>query len=370
MAELGPKILLISSEFPPNVGGIGNHAYNLAKSLSKEGYRVTVIADIIDVAETELAAFEALQSFRINWIKRKGFVLQTYLQRIFKTLQLSDKTDQIICSGKFSLWLAILIRFFHPGKDLVAVVHGSELDLKSSLPKKVTSFSLKRFNKIVSVSNYTARFLPATLSARIKRFVIHNGINCEEFEATTSVKLPGEPALITVGSVTERKGQENVINALPVLLATYPNAAYHVVGKPVIKAALEKRAKQLQVNSRVRFYGAVDRKELLEKLSGADIKMMLSNHTADGDFEGFGIAVLEANFYGVPVIGSKNSGIADAIEDNETGILVNPQNPAEILNAVNSILNNYSYFSLNAKAWAIQHDWKNIVKEYVVALKA
>jgi phosphatidylinositol alpha-1,6-mannosyltransferase len=95
---------------------------------------------------------------------------------------------------------------------------------------------------------------------------------------------------------------------------------------------------------------------------------MLSNHTKDGDFEGFGIAILEANAFGIPVIGSRNSGIADAVDDNKTGILVDQTNTNEVAMAVDTILKNYSFFSTNAKAWAKEHDWQKVVKKYVAAI--
>lgn len=259
---------------------------------------------------------------------------------------------------------------FNPSKELIAVVHGSELDIKSSIPKKVTSYALTRFNKIISVSNYTQQFLPKSLSVDIKRFVIHNGINYSEFSIAKSKLLTGIPALVTVGSVTERKGQQNAINALPEILEVYRAAEYHIIGKPVIKEKLEKTARDLHVEKTVHFHNAVSRAELLDKLSSATIKLMLSNHTKDGDFEGFGIAVLEANAFGIPVVGSENSGIADAIANHKTGLLINQRNTTEVAGAVKTIMSNYSYFSANAKVWAMQHDWKIIVKEYVAALKA
>ena len=363
-------ILIISSEFPPNVGGIGNHAYNLARALANKGFDISVVADIMDVDDKELASFSSREHFKIHWIKRKRFTVLTYVTRILKALSLAAKVDKVICSGKFPLWIATLIRVRYPNKELIAVVHGTELDLKLAASKKITSYSLGKFNKIISVSNYTRQFLPKSLPLHIRRFVIHNGINGSEFNIKSSSALSGKPALITVGNVTDRKGQENVVNALPEVLVKYPATQYHIVGKPTNREKIESRAKALKVEKSVQFYGVVGRDELLQKLQGATIKLMLSNHTAEGDFEGFGIAVLEANAVGVPAIGSKNSGIADAIEHEKTGLLVDQYNQKEVATAIKTILDNYNYFSSNAKKWAGQHDWKIIVKEYVAAINA
>ncbi len=362
------KILLITSEFPPNVGGIGNHAYNLAKALSAEGFIITVIADIIGINEFERNAFAGNQPFHIKWIERKSFILQTYLRRIYTSLDLAGDVSKVICSGKFSLWTGAMIKIFYPNKKLIAVVHGSELTIKSSLARRATSYALKKFRSIISVSNYTRRFLPAGLPLAITIKVIHNGIDFNEFCKQPHRLLEGDPALITIGSLTERKGQENVINALPKIMKFFPSVQYHMIGKPVIQQRIESIAKQLNVQHHISFYGSVDRENLLKKIMGATIKLMLSNHTADGDFEGFGIAVLEANAFGIPAIGSRDSGIAEAIQHEKTGLLVDPKNAIEVAAAIEKIMTNYDSFSANAKEWARQHDWKIIVKEYIHTL--
>lgn len=365
----GSKILLITSEFPPNVGGIGNHAFSLATALSQEGFQVTVQADIINVSNSDLKDFSFKQPFIINWIVRKKNVVATYLQRILNAYKTSYKVEVIICSGKFSLWLGAFIRFFHSNKKLIAVVHGSELDMKSTVGKWITSKSLCKFNHIISVSTYTQGYLPNNLPKAIGRYVIPNGIYVSEFLKSNSKLLIGEPALITIGSVTERKGQLNVINALPAILSKFPKATYHIVGKPVIKEVLQQRMVELKVKEQVHFYGAVSRHELISLLGGGKIKMMLSSHTSRGDFEGFGIAVLEANALGIPAIGSKNSGIVDAIDNFKTGILVDPRNEVEIVNAIEKILSDYEFYSTNAIEWAKKHDWTRIIKQYKEVLE-
>ena len=370
MGKRTRSILLISSEFPPNVGGIGNHAYNLAKSLSGAGYSITVVTNSENIPQADLDGFVEKQNFKIHFIKRGRFLLATYFSRLRKAMATARKVDTVICSGKFSLWQAIAIQFFFPKKEWIAVVHGSELDLKSSYAKKLTDLSLQKFSKIISVSAYTQKFLPKNISPKTKLNIIPNGIDTNEFSGNekSHTKLPGNPSLITIGSVTERKGQENVIRALPEILKKYDDARYHIVGKPVLKKKFSEMASELGVQDIIKYYGAVSRQELLSTLQAAQIKLMLSNHTSDGDFEGFGIAVLEANAFGIPVIGSRNSGIADAIKDNETGILVDPKNTDEISKGIETILNDYERFSANALEHAAAHDWKKIVDRYIEVL--
>jgi phosphatidylinositol alpha-1,6-mannosyltransferase len=368
------NILLIASEFPPNAGGIGNHAYNLALQLAKENYNVTVAADIIEVDEKELSSFKKNLPFDFVEIKRNKILSLTYFSRVAKSIAAAKKNDVIICSGKFSLWSVNWLKLFYPAKKYIAVVHGSELDLKNESAKKMVDRSLKKFDKIIAVSHYTKDFLPKNILQKIPVSVIANGINMEEFISFQKNKIENifpenELSLITIGSATERKGQENVINALPAMLQIFPNIHYHIVGKPVIQKQLETLAKRLNVLNKITFHGMVEREKLLQLLFHSKIKLMLSNHTSEGDFEGFGIAILEANAFAKPSIGADFGGITDAIENNKTGILVDVKNATAIAKALKEIIENYADYSANALQWAQQHDWKIIVKKYIEVIE-
>lgn len=361
------KILIITSEFPPNVGGIGNHAYSIAKYLCIENYEVSVLADLIDIDAHEVQSFKAANPFALYPIFRSSFLPLTYFARIKKSIQLAAKSEVIICSGKFSLWLIEVLKPLFTKKQFIAVVHGSELLLPNPTAKKLTSHSLQKFNAIIAVSGFTKSLLRDDLQKNA--IVIPNGINNSEFSVenndTKIFSSNSTVHLITLGNVTERKGQENVIRALPEMIKIFPNIHYHIVGKPSMKEAFEKIIASLNVQSYVTFYGIVFREDLIRLLQEADVKLMLSNNTSYGDVEGFGIAVLEANALGKPAIGSNNNGIKDAIDDYKTGRLVDSKNAVDITDALQDIVSNYANYSTHAKQWALQHDWKTLIKKYV-----
>ncbi|MDQ3536378.1 MAG: glycosyltransferase family 4 protein [Bacteroidota bacterium] len=366
------KLLIISSEFPPGPGGIGNHAYNLAKYLQQiEGLEITVLTDTNFTSNNELKDFDNKNDFKIFRIFRVNPIILTYIRRIVLAGKLISKHDKIIFSGKFSLWLAGIYKPLFGKKEFIAVVHGSELDLPNPRIKRFTHNSLNQCNKIISVSRYTQNFLPIHKNGQ-QRIIIANGIDVSEANTdhknyTTAVKTKAL-TLLTVGNVTPRKGQKNIIRALPEIRKSFPEIHYHIVGLPTHKEALIEFAQKLGVLSNITFYGKLPRKELLNMYKQCDIFMMLSDHTADGDFEGFGIAVLEANLWRKPAIGSRNSGIADAIDDGVTGILVDQQNDKEIAQAVSGIYNNYESYSQKAYQWSLLHDWEKIVRQYYKAI--
>ena len=132
---------------------------------------------------------------------------------------------------------------------------------------------------------------------------------------------------------------------------------------------LIKLAKRLQVNTHLTLHGFIANDKLGEMYQHADILIMLSQSKLKSDAEGFGIAILEANLFGVPAIGSIETGIEDAVQDNETGILVNPYLDEEILSAIDNILNNREKLSKNAIKWAKDHNWGKIFKEYLQVIE-
>lgn len=363
----GYKILIISSEFPPGPGGIGNHAYNLAKYLQEhDTMQISVLADTYFTSRKEIKNFDEKANFKIFRIYRYKLIFLTYLYRIVLAGRLIRKNDKIICSGKFSLWLGGLYKMLYKKKEYIAIVHGSELDLKNEFARKFTRFSLNNFQKIISVSQYTQSYLPPKPAFQ-KRIVIPNGIDVlekidiENHKNSSSKKYL---SLLTVGNVTPRKGQRNLIRALPEIIKFFPHVHYHIVGLPTNKEELSRFAKELNVMENITFHGKVSRERLNQMYDACDIFVMLSDHTASGDFEGFGIAVLEANLRQKPAIGSKRSGIADAIDDGISGILVDQHNDQEIALALQKIYLKYDEFSSKALSWALDHDWEKIIKHY------
>ena len=121
------KSLIITSEFPPLPGGIGNHAFNLACQMSYNGYQVVVCTDQRSKNIDEDVRFDNSQPFLVKRIKRYKLSLITYFVRLFVCLIQVKKNKTILLSGKFSLWLGAIFKLFFSKKRFIAVLHGSEL---------------------------------------------------------------------------------------------------------------------------------------------------------------------------------------------------------------------------------------------------
>lgn len=356
------KVVIISSEFPPLPGGIGNHAYFLSKYLRKNGYLVTVISDVR--SSDEDVDFDAKQDFKTIRIKRNKV---TYLNRFLKAIIHAKKKDVIICSGKFSLWMGAILRFIFLRKKYVAVLHGTELTAGGILSKKFTKWSLRKFDTLIAVSEFTKQ-ITLKIEPSLKIIVINNGVEINSLSSIEHNKNE-ELTLVTVGNLTQRKGQQNIIKALPKIVEKYPKIQYHSIGIPTEKDFFLQLVKELNVLSYVTFHGALSNDKKNAILSKSTIFCMLSSVLKNGDVEGFGIAILEANLLGIPAIGSNNSGIVDAISHKYSGLLIDPNNDAQFLVAIDEILSNYHEYSKNAKIWAKKFDWNQIIKKYIEVIE-
>jgi glycosyltransferase involved in cell wall biosynthesis len=354
------KILIVTSEFPPQPGGIGNHAYNLALNLVKSKYEVHVLCDTRGLDGREEQEFDKNQPFNIIRIKRKSFIFMTYLNRVSKYKKLIKQVDLVVASGKFPLWLVGLTNKY--GRKSIAVIHGSEINYKD-LKRLLVNKAIKRFDEIIAVSKHTKSLVKELNLKNItvipNGFYKTGGINKPRNSIEKSIKL------VTVGNVTERKGQVNVINALPNLILRFPNIEYHMIGLPTEKSKLLELAIELKVEEHITFHGRVDEAKKQKILLDCDIFIMLSNITHSGDIEGFGIAIIEANALGLPAIGANNSGITDAICQNLSGRLIDPKSVKELVESIEIIYNDYSNFSENCIAWSTHFDWNKIIKKYI-----
>lgn len=366
---MAKRYLIISSEFPPGPGGIGRHTFSMVQSLLYHGAEVDVLCYMDYAEEDEIAAFLSSlpKEIHVHRILREGF--KTYIKYILKALSLTRtiKFDKVIVSGKFSLWVGALLKLRHRNKIRIeAMVHGSEVTSPNKMRNVAVNNSLRIADKIWPVSNFTKSLLPETIK-NDKISVLPNGLNFHEWPEDISQIQPfdwkGYPRLITVGNITPRKGQHRVVSMLPHIVEQYPDIHYHVVGLPSHANELKELAAQLNVSDHLTVHGRLPaQQDLLRAYKSADVFCMLSENQSDGDVEGFGIAILEANIMGIPAIGSNENGIIDAVSPGKSGMLVNGNDKEEFLQAIAEILSwNKVISKENCINWAKQFDWNKLI---------
>ncbi|HCM76556.1 MAG TPA: glycosyltransferase [Cytophagales bacterium] len=274
-----------------------------------------------------------------------------------------------IASGSKSLTLLGVGLYFSRRKSL-AILHGHEMLENHGLKSRLSKRCLKYFTKAVAVSAFSKEnSRPYFDEGRIE--VIPNGFNQAKFNPVKKQKIVSQNLnLLTVGRISERKGQHNVINALPLIIEKHPGVCYHMVGISPEKNKLMAQILASDLQNHVRFHGVLSDQNLSSLLNRTDIFFMLSENRSDGDVEGFGIALIEANYFGVPTIGSLGCGIEQAIKDGYNGKLVPFNDPTKIAAAIDEILANYEAYSINSRAWSQDHFWSSIINRYLKVLSS
>jgi phosphatidylinositol alpha-1,6-mannosyltransferase len=149
----------------------------------------------------------------------------------------------------------------------------------------------------------------------------------------------GGPVLLSVARLVPRKGIDTVIESLPSILARHPVTRYIVIGSGPDQARLEELARRVRVADHVDFLGDVSDEMLPSRYASADVFVLPTRVIPEDDeIEGFGIAYVEAAAAGVPSIAANVGGVADAVADGVTGLLVPPGSPDAVASAALRLL--------------------------------
>ena len=178
-------------------------------------------------------------------------------------------------------------------------------------------------------------------------------------------KTLGRERLITVCRLAERrKNVDVVLRALALLKDRYP-FHYTVVGDGPLRATLETLALELGLHDRVRFTGQIGNAALRGLLAESDLFVLPSSIHPESH-EGFGIAYLEANACGTPVLAARLAGAVEAVEEGVSGMFVDAPTPDSIATALERFFSGVIAFEPAAcRRFASRFSWTNVVGDAV-----
>jgi len=230
------------------------------------------------------------------------------------------------------------------------------------------------------ISEYThekiSRALSPGAASNMRRVV--PGVNTTEFSPTnltagsalrSTIGWANRPVIVCVSRLMTRKGQDQIIQALPQVLKVVPLASLIIVGDGPYRKHLEKLTADLGLRDNVHFTGKVDQAQLANWYAAGDVFAMPCRTRVGGwDVEGLGIVFLEASATGLPVIVGNSGGAVDAVLDGETGFLVNGNNLSEISDRLIELLANQDLAKRMgsagrnwvAREWTWEHSFKRL----------
>lgn len=331
------RILIITTFYPPAKGGIQTYSYQIAQNLVELGNDITVFALSCDGIK-KIFLSPSFRTYKNG--KKVSF------------LNVLTRHDAILVTSWFpSAIIGVFLSRLYSA-ELFISAHGNELLYPKRNPvlHKLMLFCFKNAKKIFAVSSYTKQLLINEGIEENKIAVIPNGTDPQRFNLNIDFKelvkkhdLQNKKIILSISRLVKRKNFGAVIEVMPEILKEVPDAVYIIGGTGPMEEEWKKLAEEKEVEDKVIFVGYIPDEDLPKYYAMCDVFVMPSiEMKEEGEVEGFGIAFLEANACGKPVIGGKSGGVEDAIVDGETGFLVDPINKKEIKEKIIKILKNPS----------------------------
>ncbi|MFA6039785.1 MAG: glycosyltransferase family 4 protein [Candidatus Peribacteraceae bacterium] len=266
---------------------------------------------------------------------------------------------------------------------MILTIHGSYgiRPLQERRTRFLALRSYRAIHRFITVSRYTKEIVTAELRRRGRdtdgetfagrTTVIHNAV---PLPAPLPPKAPKEMKIILcVGGIKPRKGILEAVKACSAYKRTYGTSfRFLAVGKlgdenyvREVRTCMAEEGLQEHVT----LTGPVSHEELERLYSEADLFLMPAK-TTPTTFEGFGIVFLEANSRGVPCIGPRESGAAEAIDEGVSGFRVDPTNPQKIAQRIHQILDEGAIDPSHCVAWAQEHNLDTQVREVEAVYKS
>ena len=220
---------------------------------------------------------------------------------------------------------------------------------------------------LVTVSQYSARRLKGLGMTTPE--IVYPGVDPNSF-TPSEFPLSGPPVLLTVARLVSLKGIDTVLRALPPLLDQMPGLQYWIVGTGPARHSLAQLAQELQLVHAVRFMDSVSDSDLPAVYQKATVFVMPSRPEYHaGNVEGFGIVYLEASASGLPVVAARSGGAAEAVIEDETGLLVPPDDPPALAKALARLLNDSALrqrLGSNGRSWVENEmNWDRVGRQFM-----
>lgn len=366
------RICVITSSFPKYEGdsSTGAFIYELFRRMSVFDHEVYVLAphsyglarsDIMDNVQVyrfsysypaylQKLAYGHSMAENIKESKLAIFQIPTYM--IFGTLRALQLIKRHNADIIVPCWtipqglMGILLRKI-TGRPVVLNTFPVELSLAISKHRYLIPLLRRIFTKtdlILANSEFTKKLIVSYGVPPNKVHVVYPGVNPNRYlnrrddSAKQKLGMNGSLVILTVGRLVRRKGIRYLIEAMPRVLRSLPDTVLLIVGDGPERSRLEEEARVLGLASRVRFLGKVPEQKLIEAYQASDVFVLPAVVDSEMNTEGLGVVLLEAMSMRKPVIASRVGGIPEAVVDNETGLLVKPQDPIDLADAIIRVL--------------------------------
>lgn len=339
MKKPHPRILLITRNLPPLVGGMERLNWHMADELAIQA-NVAVIGPkgAKELKPKNTCLTEApLKPLPI-------FLLVAFLKGLWSILR--RKPDIILAGSGLTAPIAWLLSRLCGARSAV-YLHGFDITANHTLYRMLWRPTFRKLDSVIVNSTPTKELALAAGVKNNKIHIIHPGVSLPDSprteESISAFKakhgLTGKKVLLSVGRLTTRKGlREFVERSLPSIVQAEPEAILVVIGEAPknslgagiqTEESIKAQAEKSGVASHLKFLGVITDKYLLATAyEAADVHVFPVRHIPD-DPEGFGMVAIEAAAHGLPTVAFATGGVIDAVNDGISGYLVEQNNYRE-----------------------------------------
>lgn len=374
--RLGMEIIQVVPRFPPAIGGVEEHVYQISLELVRRGHNVAVVTSSeadgkICPMQTEI--MEGIHVYRFP-LFMPGLLRESWIIPEILRCFLGLRADVVHVHGYRCISSFTAVSLAHV-RDVPSVLtpHGiyPSRSFVNGLAKSIFDHVFGRLlldfsDRIIAISEHNRQLLLQVGASASKMVIVPNGVNVEEYASLQRSNSILEelntdgPVLLYVGRIDWNKRVEKIVEAMPTILKQFPHAKFVAVGPDYgnFVYKLSTIAKKLEVERSVIVTGNVSKERLLEFYSAADALLLPSS------YEGFGLSILEAMSSRVPVIASRCGGPGDILSDGVNALLLKESTPGEISKSVFAVLTDHRLRTgivKNAFDLVKKYTWKNVV---------
>ncbi len=372
------KILIITRNLPPLVGGMERLNWHIIDALAKENQVCVICPKGSQLQNIPNITYQEIQ------LQPLPLFLALSLYAAIKTSL--DFKPNIVLAGSGLMapiaWLAAR----SIGAICATYIHGLDIVVNHIGYQTIWLPFIRAQNILIANSSVTASLAKEKGIKSEKINIIHPGVYIDQKEVSQTLtlefckkyELGNGPFLLFIGRITKRKGLKPfLLNIFPQILKCYPTTQLIVVGEPPIHAlnaaidcqdSILDAISQLNLSSHVKFIGELN----IHSEQLALIYQLASVHVfpiqaIPGDIEGFGMVAIEAAAHGTQTVAFAVGGVVDAIAENISGRLIEIGNNSEFASAVIDLIKN-PLPKNNVKIFARQFSWQFFAEKLMISL--
>jgi len=342
------RILIPTVDYPPIEGGISTVALQVSRALARLGHEVTVVAP----AFPDMEAFDCDEPVTV--VRFPGY--NTGWLRLLPLLRaswpLAREAECILAINVAYGGVLGRLAYRYYGTPYINFAYAYEfLKFENNLVARLLLQSIyRKGTRCIAISQFTRdnliRFGVAPEKIRIAlpgAAVAEPVPEATVLRARHQLDLQGGPFILAVGRFIPRKGHIRLVEALPLIQERIGWVQLVMVGRgPEQERCLEK-ARALGVEGAVRCPGYVDDDILQALYQDCACFALPTGEDEQGHVEGFGLVFTEAHAHGKAVVAGRSGGVADAVLDGETGMLIPPSSVDRLADALCTLLQRPAY---------------------------